>query len=75
MSVKEAVLQELDTLPASKMSEVLEFIRFLKVKLVSEAEIEGQFSQAVAKARSIADELGITDRDIDEEVAAHRAGR
>lgn len=73
MTLKETIWMELESLPEEKIAEVLNFIRFLKINLGSEAEIERRFSQAVAQARSVAAERGITEQDISEEVTAVRA--
>ncbi|MBM3129232.1 MAG: hypothetical protein FJ009_11495 [Chloroflexi bacterium] len=70
---QELVIRELDTLPTEKIGEVLDFIRFLKIRAKSDAELEREFQSALAQARAIAAERGITEADIAEEIRQVRA--
>jgi len=71
----ELILQELNTLPSDKVSEVLDFIRFLRIRVKSDAELARDFRDALAQARTIAAERGITEADIAEEIRLVRAER
>jgi len=72
--IRETVLQELEGLTEDRISEVLDFIRFLKFR--QEAERARQrFVVAVEEARAIARARGITDEDVLEEIRAARAGQ
>ena len=70
---QELVIQELNTLPTDKLGEVLDFIRFLKIRAKSDTELERDFRNALAQARVIAAERGITESDIAEEIRQVRA--
>lgn len=70
---QELVIRELDTLPTDKVGEVLDFIRFLKIRAKSNAELEREFKSALTQARAIAAERGITEEDIAEEIRQVRA--
>jgi hypothetical protein len=72
---KELLLQEVETLPEQQQADVLAFVRFLKIGLADKQTIERQFVEALARARALAVERGITDRVIAEEIQAVRAGR
>lgn len=74
MDIKQAVLSELETLPEARQSDVLAFIRFLKMGLTDLEELEQRFDNALMKARTIAQERGITDADIAAEIQAVRSG-
>jgi hypothetical protein len=70
---QELVIRELNTLPTDKLSEVLDFIRFLKIRAKSDAELERDFKNALAQARAIAAARNITEADIAEEIRQARA--
>ncbi len=72
-AVKEAIIQELKSLPDDKAAEVLDFIRFLKSKW-EEEELENRFDAALKEIRETARERGITEEDILAEIRAARAG-
>lgn len=72
---RQVVIQELNTLPPDKLSQVLDFIRFLKIRAKSDAEVKREFKNAVAQARAIAAERGITEADITEEINQVRKSR
>jgi hypothetical protein len=75
MTIKEAVVSEIESLPESRQADVLAFIRFLKIGLTDQQTIERRFDDALARARLIAEERGITEQDIAEEIQAVRAGQ
>ena len=74
-ALKEAILREIENLPEPKQADVLAFIRFLKIGLADEQTVEERFTIAVARARAIAQERGITEQDINNEVEAVRSER
>lgn len=74
MTQQDLVLQELSTLPAEKIGEVLDFIRFLKIRLKSDEQVRQEFREAVIRARAIAAERGITESEIAEEIRKVRGG-
>ena len=73
MTERELVIQELDNLPPEKIGQVLDFVRFIKVRSKSDLELASEFRNALAKARTIAAERGITEADIAEEIRQARA--
>lgn len=75
MTQQEMVMQELRTLPPGKVDEVLDFIRFLKINAKTDEELRRDFGDALAQARTIAIERGITESDIAEEIRKARAGQ
>ena len=75
MTVKDILLRELESLPEQKQEDVLAFVRFLKIGLADSQYLEERFVASVAQARKIAEGRGITERDIEEEIAAVRAER
>ena len=72
---QDLVLREIGTLPAEKIGEVLDFVRFLKIRLKSDEQVRREFRDALAQARAIATERGITESDIAEEIRQVRAGK
>lgn len=75
LAEREMVIRELNTLPPDKLGEVLTFIRFLKIRAKSDIELAREFKNAVAQARAIAAERGITEADITEEINLVRKSR
>ena len=75
MTVKDILLRELESLPQQRQEDVLAFVRFLKIGLADSQYLEERFVASVAQARKIAEGRGITERDIEEEIAAVRTER
>jgi len=75
VTLKERIIQEIETLPEPKQEDVLAFIRFLKIGLADIDALEQRFTDALARARATALERGITEQDIDEEIQEARLGR
>jgi len=69
-SNKETLIQGIEALPESRLADVLAFIRFVKIGLADEGTVERRFTGAMARAREIALQRGITEQDIDEEIRA-----
>ena len=69
------VLRELADLPKSRRSDVLAYIRFVKVGLADEKNIRARFASALEEARVEARKRKITQKDIEAEIKAVRAGR
>jgi hypothetical protein len=72
MTVKDAIIKEIDMLPGPQQTRVLTFVRFLKVGLADTDETTDKFNQAIKRTRKIARERGITDADIEREIQAVR---
>ncbi len=75
MTLKEILLREIETLPEDRQESVLVFVRFLKVGLAEAQPTAQRFNDALARARAIASERGITEQDIDTEIQAVRSGQ
>ena len=73
MSLKETLIQEIETLPEKRQADVLAFVRFLKIGLADEQTVERRFTDALARARAIAQERSITEQDIEDQVRAVRS--
>jgi len=75
MTLKEILLREIESLPEDRQESVLAFVRFIKVGLAETQPTDQQFADALAHARAVAAERGITEQDIDTEIQAVRAGQ
>lgn len=73
MSLKETLIQEIEALPEKHQADVLAFVRFLKIGLADEQTVERRFTDALARARAIAQERGITEQDIEDQVRSVRS--
>lgn len=74
MTVKEALLREIETLPEQKQADVLAYVRFVKIGLGDIRLVNEKFDSALASARTLARERGITEKDIADEIEAVRTG-
>ena len=68
------LMREIRTLPENQLSDVLEYVRFLKFKALSGKQIEQRFILAVEQARKIAKKEKLTEDDIQNEIAQMKAG-
>ncbi len=75
MTLKEALIREIETLPEDRQEDVLAFVRFLKIGLAETRPDDQQFADALTRARAIASERGITEQYIDAEIRTVRSGR
>lgn len=71
--IRETVARELDKLPDEALTQILDYIRFLKLKSLPDQELDARFVSALEAARRIAQQEGITERDIAEEIAGSRS--
>jgi len=75
-TLEQTIIQEMSTLPETRLPDVLAFIRFLKISIPREQkEIEENFDKALKSIRARAAELNITDEDIAAEIRAVRDGK
>jgi hypothetical protein len=72
-NLKETIVQEIETLPEPRQADVLAFVRFLKIGLADEQTVERRFTDALARAQAIAQERGVTEQDIEDEIRAVRS--
>jgi hypothetical protein len=74
-SFEQTLLREVSTLPESRQADVLAFIRFLKISLKDDDELEREYDEAIKDARATARKYNITQEDIDAEIRAVRDGK
>ena len=74
-SFEQILLQEVAALPESRRADVLAFVRYLRLTLAEDSEIEARYDAAIATIRETAAKYNITEQDIDDEVRAVREAR
>ncbi|HQX16623.1 MAG TPA: hypothetical protein PLA27_09390 [Anaerolineales bacterium] len=72
---EQTLLREVATLPESRQADVLAFVRFLKISLKDDSELEREFDEAIKEARATALKYNITQDDIEAEIRAVRDGK
>lgn len=72
---EQTLLREVATLPESSRANVLAFVRFLKISLKDENELEREYDEAIKDARATAIRYNITEKDIEDEIRAVRDGK
>ena len=72
---EQTLLREVATLPKSRYADVLAFIRFLKISIIDDNELEREFDEAIKDARATAKLYNITEKDIEDEIRAVREGK
>lgn len=72
---EQTLLREVATLPKSSRANVLAFVRFLKISLKDEDELEREYGEAIKDARATAIRYNITEKDIEDEIRAVRDGK
>jgi len=71
-SFDETLLKEVAALPQSRRADVLAFVRYLRLSLTDDAELDTQYDAAVEQMRGAAKKSGIGDTDIEAEIRAVR---
>jgi hypothetical protein len=75
-SLEQTIMIEISTLPETRLTDVLAFIRYLKLSIPKEEkEIEERFDKALKSIRVRAKEMNITEEDIEAEIRAVREGK
>lgn len=74
-SYEQTLLQEIAILPESRRADVLAFVRYLRLSLMDDSELERRYDTAIASIRETAERYAITEADIEEEVRAVREER
>lgn len=72
---EKTLLREISTLPESRQADVLAFVRFLKISLKDDDELEREFDESIKEARATALKYNITEEDINAEIRAVRDGK
>jgi hypothetical protein len=74
-SYEQTLLREIAILPESRRADVLAFVRFLRLSLMDDVELERRYDAAIATIGETAERYAITETDIDEEIRAVREER
>lgn len=74
-NLEQTIMLEIATLPASRLTDVLKYVRFVKLGLADSDEIEKRFDESWKRVRARAKEMNITQEDIDAEIRAAREGK
>lgn len=74
-SLEQTIMREISTLPESSLTDVLTFVRFLKVSQPDKEKTRREFKEALKDARATARKYNITQADIDAEIRAVRDGQ
>lgn len=74
-SLEQTIMREIADLPKARLTDVLAFIRFLKISMMDEYELEQQYDAAIQDARATAKKYNITQDVIDAEIRAVRDGK
>jgi alpha-D-ribose 1-methylphosphonate 5-triphosphate diphosphatase PhnM len=69
---EQTLLKEVAALPGSRRADVLAFVRYLRISLMDDTEMERQFDAAIKTIRETAKKYNITEKDVEEEVRAVR---
>ena len=72
---EETLLQEVAALPRNRRADVLAFVRYLRLSLMDDAELEKRYGAAIATIGETAERYAITVADINEEIRAAREER
>ena len=72
---EQTLLEEVATLPKSRQADVLAFVRFLKISIKDDEELEREYDEAIKDARATALKYKITADDIEAEIRAVREGK
>jgi hypothetical protein len=75
MSVREALLKEIDSLPENKQADVLAYVRFLKLGLGEPEQVRKRFQEALVEIRKEAAGRHLSEAEIEAEIRAVRAGK
>jgi len=73
--LEQTIMREISTLPESRLTDVLTFVRFLKISLPDKEKTRSEFKEALKDARATAKRYKITQADIDAEIRAVRDGK
>ena len=70
---EQTLLDEVSALPSARRADVLAFVRYLRVSLMDDAEMEKEYDAAIQKIHETAQRSDITEKVIEEEIHALRA--
>lgn len=67
-SFEQTLLNEIADLPANRRADVLAFVRYLRISLMDEDELELQYDTTSKEIRKTAKRYNITAKDIEDEI-------
>jgi hypothetical protein len=73
--LEQTIMSEIATLPESRLTDVLAFVRFLKVSIPDREKIKSDFKDALKDAHATAQQYNITQDEIDAEIRSVRDGK
>jgi hypothetical protein len=73
--LEQTIMREISTLPKTRQQDVLKYVRFVKLGLADSREIEQRFDKSWKRVQARSKKLKITQKDIDSEIRAVRAGK
>ncbi len=73
--LEQTIMNEIATLPESRLTDVLAFVRFLKVSMPDREKVKRDFKEALKDARATARKYNVTQADIDAEIRVVRDGK
>lgn len=74
-NLEQTIMREIATLPETRQVDVLKYVRFVKLGLADSKEIEQRFDKSWKRVQARAKKLKITQKDIEAEIRAVRAGK
>lgn len=69
---EQTLLREVAALPQARRADVLAFVRYLRISLMDDDELEVRYDAALQSIRETAQRYNLTEQDIDEEIRAVR---
>ncbi len=72
-SFEQTLLHEISALPESRRPDVLAFVRYLRISLREDDELERRYDAAINRIRESARRYNITEQDIADEIRSVRA--
>ena len=74
-NLEQTIMREISNLPKTRQEDVLKYVRFVKLGLADSQEIEKRFDKSWKRVQARARKLKITQKDIEAEIHAVRAGK
>lgn len=73
--LEQIIMREIAALPPSRRVDVLAFVRYLRLSLMNDNELERRYDAVIEQMRETAKQYHITEKDIEEEIRAAREER
>ncbi len=69
---EQTLLREVAALPQTRRADVLAFVRYLRISLMDDDELERRYDAALRNIRETAQRYNLTEQDVEEEIRAVR---